>query len=163
MTTHINCLVYGPTGGGKSTYLARLATGETKETTHTKVYATTKGSITLHFTEATSLTVEMKVDGVVLMVKKADKNFFTIVDAEIAKIRTILPTTPIVLCGTMVDTMTSKAHLELGRTMNKAMVRHIIKHNLVYYDLSSLSDVNIDKPVLCVIRRHFKTENVGWA
>jgi GTP-binding nuclear protein Ran len=167
MSKQYTILVVGDEGMGKSAYIKRLTTGvfltehkSTKglATTECKFY-TTEGVITLNLVECppSAKVEDLKADGAIVL-------FDIVRTMYAAEWLNKLPTNmPVVFCRNKSDHM-----IKIGRGWYLMMTTFIHQcqkarpEGFVYYDLSALSNYNLEKPTLYLMRQLTNCQKLAY-
>lgn len=171
-------VMVGDGGCGKTTFITRHLTGE-----FTKNYIATIGvkivdipfvmnvpgegerNVTLNIWDCAGqekfsvLSEEYYRDasGVIIMFDVTSKVSYRNVNSWYRKVRAVLPTVPIILCGNKVDCSQER------KVLPQDIVFHRQHSILAYYDISAKSNYNYDKPFLRLIRKFLGQDDATYA
>ena len=142
-------VIVGDAGVGKSTFVNRLITGEFNSTYKPTVGVDVK-KITLNneVIELWDVAGEFRglengyfigADAAIIMFDVMSKSSYLHVYDWHKKIKSVCENIPIVICGNKIDI--------IDRVVKSKMITYPNKHNLQYFDISTKSCYNFDKPL----------------
>jgi len=141
---HINVLVTGPKGVGKTSFINRSISGHFINTTNNNnvlEYNSNKGKVYINFVDENDST--SSIDYTILMLNNI-KN----IDEWIKE------TSPDVICFTKNDVDENKLTDE---DIDELFSKNI---NTLKYEISSKSQYNLEKPVLTILKKHLHTDEI---
>jgi len=157
-STQFNCLIVGSVGVGKTTFIKRHYTGEfekvyvpTIEPSETKLnFQTNFGSMTFNTIDVSGekdlqKNIVTKADCAIIMFDVTSRLSYKHIVEWFRDIRAIKENIPIILIGTKVDVQ--------DRKVKAKQITFHRKKNLQYYDVSSKSCYNLEKPFLSLARK----------
>lgn len=167
-SSDLNILLVGDRGVGKSTYIKRHLNGEfeknyipTLNTNSTKLaFNTSIGKITFNIWECVEqeniydyTSIYKDAEAAIIMFDVTSRTSYKSFSFWYDSIRKICPRIPVVICGNKVDCR--------NRKVTPKEIQFHLKNPTNYFDLSSKSNYNFEKPFLFIARNIF-TNNLKF-
>lgn len=161
----------GDGGVGKTTYIKRHLTGEFRKKyiatlgveVHPLQFHTNHGKIRFNVWDSAGQKCfgglregyYIKSDAAIIMFDKTSRTSFNNVSKWIDLYIKVAPNTPIILCGTKCDIKDIKVKPNEIREV-------MVKYNIPYYDISSLTNYNFEKPFMALGKLLTKHEDLHF-
>lgn len=153
--------LFGDSGVGKTTFIERIRTGEFVKTHHptesavkyTLKFNTTQGLISFNLIENPTVEMVDKLDITFLMFDASSLETFNHLSKFYQDFHNIKPDLPVIQIGTKID---------LPRKVSNKMILKTISRCNHYFDVSSKSGYNIEKPFLYSLRLLLKSKTIDF-
>lgn len=147
--TGLNIGIVGPAGSGKSAFILRWTTGQFIRQHHpvnltcSVNIPTTMANFICNLVETSDLASLEEMDGFILFFDRSNSESFAAIPEYLQTLKDKFPSAPIILCGNKVDIK--------SREVTPQEIRQV-KGDCLYFDFSSKSNYNFEKPLLFLLR-----------
>lgn len=159
-----NLLIVGDKTVGKSTFIKRHVTGQFERnylptngtSTHTLSFDTNQGPVTFNIFDGG---YPAKVDGVIIMFDLTNKQSFSHTIHYYNWLMSMFGQIPVVICGNKVDMPGRKVS---SKSISKMLHQTYNNLNFKYFDISSKTNYNFEKPFLFTLRQIVNSESITF-